>query len=305
MDVVNNIKLHGYTPVFYPLDDHFQIQKSEFEKWRNRYKPSVIILFHACGIRNILTSDKKFIRTISKNTLVIEDSVHLLINPESVKTVHENHVIIDSLRKTSPLNGSFIYSKTRIPYSSKHPEIPYRLFTHTLYQLFRITLQMGTILKSPAIIAYAHKTLLKSHDDMIGDNTEGHPGNPFTSWLHSFIQFSKIEQLKTKQSHWYSKNLSPLFHSKSPFYSIRVSKSIYKYLHVFPVGLKKTSGYTPEKLEKYLASLGFPVWVKFPDCPWSSTRSVLFLPLGFHVGYNEIRQISDALTEFAHTIYVS
>ena len=114
MDVVQNIQLHGYTPVLYTLDDHFQISKKNSDYLRRIQKPTVLILFHACGIQNKRLTDPVYIQSVAQNSLVIEDAVQRLVNPENIQLHHANHVIIDSLRKTSPLHGSFIYGSKQL-----------------------------------------------------------------------------------------------------------------------------------------------------------------------------------------------
>jgi hypothetical protein len=73
----------------------------------------------------------------------------------------------------------------------------------------------------------------------------------------------------------------------------------YKNLHVFPVGIRHKGRIPVAILKRQLMKLGIDNLLKFPDCPWSRNQYVLFLPLGFHVGYNEIDEICRLLLAFS------
>ena len=303
MDVVQNIQNHGYTPVFYPLDEHFQISKTKFDQLRRKYKPSVIVLFHSCGIQNKLLSDSHYIKEIAQNTLVIEDAVQRLVNPEKIQIHHTNHVIIDSLRKTSPLHGSFIYGSKQLianlDYKITDAEPRYQFLSFLLFVVFRIIFVVGVICNSSLLVRYAHTHILKKHDDLIGDSRFGHSGPWYIPLIHQYICFSSFEKLKLKQSFQYVE-LFKKTQSIQMLYNIHIYKKNYSYLHVFPVGFNLNIKYSHESINEYYRQLGIPVWTKFPDCPWSKTRAVLFLPLGFHVGYNEIDRVCRLLERMDH-----
>lgn len=294
MDVVQNIQNHGFIPVLYPLNDHFQIAKKHIDYLRKVHKPTVIILFHACGIQNKLLNDAVYIRKLADKILVIEDAVQRLVNPEHVRLYHPNHVIIDSLRKTSPLHGSFIYGSEQLVHNLDvqipDPEFIYQHITFILFILFRLIFLIGVIFKSNALVRCAHMYILKKHDDYIGDSRYGHNGPWYVPYIHQYICFSRIERRKQLQSIRYAGRITKI-HRMLTLYTIRIYKQNYPYLHVFPVGFKINNKYSHESINEYLSNLGIPVWTKFPDCPWSKTRAVLFLPLGFHVGYNEINSV--------------
>ncbi len=299
MDVVENIKQHGYTPVFYPLDNHFQIKKTDFEKLRKKYSPAVIIFFHACGIQQKILNNYEYIQRLAQHTLIIEDAVQRLVNPEKIRILHPNHVIIDSLRKTSPLHGSFIYGNAGTIISIPHPikpEYVYQLKTTILFVFFRLVFITGVLLKSNSIIRYAHKVILQAHDDTIGDSIVGHNGVWYVPLIHSYFNFPLVESLKKKQVIQYSHLLKDINKYNRHIYAIHIPEKDYSLLHVFPVGYHIRNTFTENTINSCLHRAGYPVWTKFPDCPWSKKRAVLFLPLGFHVEYNEIKDICSVIT---------
>lgn len=291
MDVVENIRAHGYTPILYPVDKHFQIQKNSLERFRKKYTPHAMVFFHACGIRNTLLSDRSYIRSISKKMLIIEDAVHMLLNPEEIDLVSDTHIVVDSLRKTSPLPGSFLYGTPKAIDSVKSPythEYVYLCYTFVLFMLFRFVFVAGILSRSDLLIRFAHTKILKKHDDVIGDSRAGHEGIWFIPFIHSFIHFQKIEQIKRNQAERYTHTLQKPYGTNDNRYTIRIPEKDFGSLHVYPVGYRISQSVSHDTINSVFEKREFPIWTKFPDCPWSKRYAVVFLPLGFHVEYNEI-----------------
>jgi len=293
-DVVTNMKLHGYSVAVYKLDKQFQIKKQTLLRSIQRHHPAVIILFHACGITNKVTKDKRFLQKMTKKAMLIEDSVHQLLDPQTVKPLNESHFIMDSLRKVSPLYGSFLYgTKQGMRFQqTKRLWSLYTLQTTLLYLWFRIVLLASHLFHNPLFAVYAHKTILKRHDDVIG-NMSSHRGIPGIAWISQWINRSGIERVKREQVKWYEHMMRSLFTKSSPFYRIQIPRGDYGKLHVYPVGLKKKAS---AELIAYLKDQHIVVWPKFEDSAWAKNHDVLFFPLGFHMGKTSIKRIAKSLT---------
>lgn len=298
MDVVHNIRSHGYIPVFYPLNDQFQTSIQSVRSAISKHKPRAIILFHACGISNTIITNPTYKTLFSKKYIVIEDSVHRLVNPSRIKIIHPNHFILDSVRKVSPLSGSFLYStRTEDLHFTFHftKEFSYRLWTRIYFLLFRLVFSAGVILRSFSLVTFAHTHILKLHDDIVGDNNVGHKGNWLHKYFHRHIHFPKIETKKYQQVKIYESKLKNIFANNSSWYQICIPKIDKKYLHVYPIGYKFKTSKQIIHMQDVLRAHRIPVWFKFLDAPWSKNRAVLFLPLGFHISNKEIRQICSLL----------
>jgi hypothetical protein len=284
-DVKNNIRLHGYVPQFYPVDKNFQIKESKLTLLIKRQKPSVLILFHACGITNTLVNPSFIAR--HKDTYIIEDCVHRLVNPATVILFNDNHFVIDSLRKVSPLPGSFIYGT---PVGLSFKQQPYHSTTYLFsslywYFLFRTIFIVSIILRNSRLAAYAHSAILKRHDDIIGDHMLPQRGLPISSFLSDWINYKKIEDRKIRQVMLYTKLLQSNLRAQAIYYPIHIPKRNYGLLHVFPIGIKHIPHGFIDTLHKH----SMAIWLKYEDSPWAKHRHVLFLPLGFHVSEEEIR----------------
>lgn len=306
-DVVDNIRSHGYTPVFYPLDDQLAISKEKLDRYIQQHIPHVIIIFHACGITRISQEYISSLCDTHADTLVIEDAVHKLVAPNTISLRQTNHYLMDSLRKVSPLPGSFLYQNGKAP--SVRPDATirewrYSLSVHITFWFFRTIFVMGTILHNARLIQFAHEKTLKIHDDIVGDSDGGYAGFTLIPHIHAFIDFEKIQQLKYTQVQLYEHYLDDVLKTSPLWYRIYIPDNQKKDLHVFPVGIKKKNVNSIfSRIEAYLHAHNIIVWFKFPDSSWSAHRGILFLPLGFHISHSDIKQTAHRLSEISSQLH--
>ena len=301
-DVLQNISRQGFRYKLWKMDRHFQTNVDSFINLIKRYEPQVVVIFHPAGITSNLMNDTQWINHLPKDSYIIEDAVHRLINPSNIKFTHKRHVIMDSLRKDSPLPGSFIYGSEE---NLSYKQSPFRLSRYFvsstfLYILFRLILYIGSLLNLSVVTDFAHEKVLKMHDDIIGDSWDSYPGFPLVPILHQFLNFEKIEHIKQHQVTLYKKNMQSVYQNPNKqniFYEISIPKSDFKNLHVYPVGINLPAVKT-KKLVAYLHKNNISVWVKFPECEWSTKNACLFLPLGFHVSDSEIIYTVNKLESF-------
>lgn len=292
MDVVENIRTHGYTPVFYPLDDHFRITQKKLESYIRKHTPAVLIIFHACGITHLSGAQLTPLFRRHHSTLVIEDSVHRLIHPETVTLIHPNHYVIDSLRKVSPLPGSFLYaSAASAPIQPDRSIFEWRYITgvYLKYALFRLLFVLGTILHSDRLVRLAHEHALQSHDNLVGDSRNGYAGGRIVPLIHSFLNFGKVTNLKHDQASLYMDKIKNFVKKHPAWYEIKIPRRAKQDLHVFPLGLRNSQQDVLMRIQSHLHKHHVVSWFKFTDAPWSRKRGVLFLPLGFHITHADIR----------------
>lgn len=295
-DVLDNIRLRGHEYIYYPLDEDFQISSSAFRRYLWLYRPDVVIVFHACGITSRLMVDISWLPDFPAGSLLIEDSVHRLVDPGRIQLIAPSHVVMDSLRKVSPFPGSrLIGSAAYLDFSVSRQSVLswYSLRSLFYFILFRLTFITGFIFHSSRLIIFAHDRILARHDDIIGDNLVAQPGLPFMSLFISRLDYSRFNKLKESQVVLYDQVLAPLFGRYPRLYRVNIDPSDYGRMHVYPLGFRCPP--RPEIIS-YFHSLGIPVWFKFTDSPWSLHRSVLFLPLGYHISHKQIRRVSGLLT---------
>ncbi len=292
-DVIENMRVHGYTVVTYRLDQHFQVKQQTLQNSIRKYHPAVVVLFHACGMTNPVVNKKTYIERITKKSILLEDCVHQLLDPSVVKPVNDSHFLMDSLRKVSPFYGSFLYGTKKgmqFQQTSKRLSL-YTMKTSFLYVLFRGILQAAHIFKKPSLALFAHEQLLKRHDTIIGDGI-AHQGMPLTAWMMQWMNREKLERVKREQVKWYEHMLTPIYKKSSPFYRIKIKRTDFGKLHVYPVGMKKKAD---KELLDFLKEKDIIVFPKFADSEWAKKRDVLFFPLGFHMDKNKIKIIAKTL----------
>lgn len=302
IDVVENIRTHGFQVEFYSLDEQLQPNTEQFWDILKKVKPQLLIIFHAAGITSNLLQPEIF-NQLPKDCYIIEDSVHRLVNPGKVKVINNQHFVMDSLRKVSPLFGSFLYgSLNGLEFTQAKLEFSrYFILTTVYFVLFKVGLIFSSIMNSTRVMKHTHERLLKLHDDVIGDRFKPQKGIFGAAWLHSWLDFDKVERLKQYQVQLYQRELHDLFESEL-FYEIRIPAGDEKLLHVYPLGICLSSeNKRTEKLLSFLQKRGVVVWTKFPESPWSKNQQVLFLPLGFHILDQDIVTIRKTLTGFVHS----
>lgn len=288
MDVAQNIISHGYIVKYYPLDTSFQISESLFTKYVQKFQPSAVVIFHACGIRSTILQTPFLRLLMKKGTVVIEDAVHNLIDMSAIAVQHKNHIIIDSLRKVSPLPGSFVYGKPEvIELLQQHVTSIswYSIQSGLYYFLFCIGMKFASILSSAKLAHLLHRHVLKWHDDIIGDELRSHKGLPIIQHIQRYIDVQRIQHVKQHQVALYMQT----------FHSLHIPQQTLPHtqeLHVFPY---ITSPRIAEKLYPLLAKKNIYVTQKFMDSPWGKRHAVLFLPLGPHVSNNEIVSLCHAI----------
>lgn len=299
LDVIENITLHGYKVAYYPLDHNFQISISRFNRIFHKVSPSSVIFFHVAGITNVLTTNQQFMERIGKQSLIIDDHVHRIIDSTRIKILHDRHLIIDSLRKNIPLPGSFAYSSKSTWTKLSTPRIHSlsyvsRVMAH--YIRYRISLIVGTIFHSKKLIKFAHHTTLKTHDDLVGDDISGNSGLPWIPSIHKYLNLSKIRSMKLRQTQTYLKRLIHLTKSSESFSIPRIPSKDLGELHAFPFIINSKQ---IQPVEKALANLN--VWSKFPDSIWSREKRIIFLPLGFHISASDQDLITSTIIKSLQT----
>jgi hypothetical protein len=275
-DVQNNITSHGYKYVHYHVTDDFKVNVREIISKIRKINPAVVLVFHPFGITTSLMNDTTWVKYLPENTILIEDCVHRLVDPKDIKIVTKNHLIMDSLRKVIPLQGSNVYGNKE--FLDFKPDIInasffYSLGVVVLWALMQFFLNIGLIKLGERIMKIGY--------DLIGDSIEGAGGWYIFDYFQKYIDYEKVKKIKTMQVLVYEKELKK--------YQRRLySPSDRGQLKSYPMTLSSERG---ERILKYLRSHGLMTKFELDDSAWSAKQKVIGLPLGVHLKKKDITWI--------------
>ena len=273
-DVENNIRLHGYKPVYYKINTNLTADKKSFKSKIDQIKPSVIVIFHPVGIKSNLVDDPKWLKKITGSSILIEDSVHRIVDPEEIKIFKKDHFIIDSLRKVVPLQGSNIYGRVEDLNFSVPP------FYQSFFYSIKVSLLWALMVLSWSLRfgRIAEGLMLKGYS-IIGDSMLPARGPFPANLLSSRINIGKVHDIKKRQAIYYEKELGKFFPVR-----INLSSKDKANLRAYPVILgKEYAGW----ILKFLRTNGLFVRFELNDSGWSRKQKIIYLPLGIQITKRE------------------
>ena len=294
-DVIKNMESHGLKIKTYPVDSNFQTDPKIFNNHLKKYQPDLVIIFHAVGITNkLLINYQTWLFSLPQNSLLIEDAVHRIINPKKISFISDRHIIIDSLRKVVPIQGSNLYGPKKLLTNLKPTKInltwSYQFKVIWWWLLFQFCLLMVLIFPFNRLKKWwnrqAEKTMLIGYN-YIGDSQLAGSGLNFFKKLSFKINHQHIFNVKVKQAKLYQQLLTPVFNSPD-FFKIKIDKSDYGNLRAFPFGLKIKNA---KKILSKLRKDGLLVRFELDNFGWTNKQKVIYLPLGPHVNDKEIQEI--------------
>ncbi len=300
-DVIDNMQAHGLTYKTYAVDRYLQPSESDFILKLKKYKPAVTIIFHAVGITNqLLKNSKNWLEFLPKNTILIEDCVHRVIDQENIRFITESHYIIDSLRKVVPLQGSWVYSTKPIPKVSTKTSFLtawYKFKVFFLWLVMQLFLSIVYYTQNSTIQKYGNRAaeyMMKFGYDVIGDHKLPASGILGMAWLSSKIDIEKIYKKKIEQVDLYKKLLGLLFNSKY-FFEIPFLEPDYSQLRGFPLGVNLE---TAEQFLEYVRSQNLLLRFELNDSVWSEKQKIIYLPMGLHVTKEDIEWVCKVIASY-------
>lgn len=283
MDVVENMKAHDLVPVWYPVDRNFQTDPKIFASYLQKHSPAVVVIFHAVGITNTLFDVFALWKlSLPKDTLLIEDAVHRVVNPRHIHLLTNRHFIMDSLRKVVPGMGSRMFGN--IPKIKKHSlqAIPYQLSVYWWWLVFQFFIHIR-------LSAFAERAMQAGYEK-IGDSFYGATGWSIFRKLADHIDYDFIYKTKEKQVQRYKKLFSGIF-AKKIFFPIDFPQEDQKHLRGFPLGIYK------DHKEKIIQRIRTKLLLRLEleGSPWTKKYGVIYLPLGPHISYKDQQNIASLL----------
>lgn len=287
-DVVMNMESHGLTAHAYPVDENLQPDVEQFRSYLRSFNPQVVVIFHPVGITNRLMKDiTQWIDYLPPQALLIEDSVHKVVDPARVVLTSERHYIIDSWRKVAPLQGAACYSRLSLPRLSYWPclvTLPYRFstFYHWIRMLWYIAVGQN---------GQATRAMNRGYD-LIGDSLVPSPTLSIMVWLWKHLDREKIYSSKNRQVLIYRKYLR----LDPSLYVVRFDESDFMELRGYPVVVKNQA---VEAFSRFVREHNLNLRFELEGCTWTESRKIIYLPLGPHLSDDEIRNICRQISQFS------
>jgi len=298
-DVAQNIQNHAYKIEYYELDDNFLCSFELLEEEVMRIKPSVVVILHVLGILNPIAAQSDKIKTLSANTIVIEDAVHRYNVLSDVQIYSKNHFLIDSRRKVTPFHGSTIYGAKgtlQWPCSNADTNFLLKWYIVFLFWLFQMVLSVGVRFKSMLVIKIADK-LIDYHDEFIGDNKKSLSRVIYYDSLWDRVDFEKIFKVKNKHITMYESLKKDLSHRKN-IRVITYTEDNKEQLRGFPIAVNASYA---DEFDRYLLANNIFLFRHLQDNRWSKKRGevVYFLPAGVQVNELEVSHVISCLGQVA------
>lgn len=283
LDVVENIKNHGYKPVCYQIRKNLTASKKDFTNKITKYKPKAVIVFNPVGITSNLFDDTRWLKNALKQSILIEDSVHNIINPSKVKIIKKNHFVIDSLRKVVPLQGSNLYGR-RQDLNFLPPGTFQSFFYKIKVCIYWFLMVIAWSFKKFSI---AEKLMLKGYK-IIGDSMLPASGPFISSFLSMRINIKEIEAIKKRQVELYEFALK----NKLPVRAL-MSEADKGKLRGYPLILPN---YKASKIIEAFRKKKVFVRFELDEFGWSQKYKIIYLPLGIQMN----RAAQDHICELSY-----
>ncbi|MCC7304238.1 hypothetical protein IT418_02385 [bacterium] len=297
VDVIKNIKNHGYEVAIYNLDKKLEVDREYLLKRIEEENPDIFINFDAVGVPTGLSEWLQ--KKLPFQKLIIEDKVHTLVGSSITNyPISDRHLILTSSRKVSPFQGSLaLYTRNARRSQNKVP-IRYTLQVFAIWIYYLALLHVSALVHSRKIARCAAKMLAK-HNDLIGDEKVSAPLPNFFLHIIDTIPVAWIEKIKTEEYRIYEELLSPLF--GDTIWTMPAAAKHSNTLRGYPVIME--SRYA-QKFISECQKQGFFTISELDDCQWAEKQKIFYLPLGPHLSFRDIQNIAQitqkALTTAIH-----
>lgn len=302
-DVEQNMRDHGYKVAYYPVSAQLTTTDKQLTSAITKHQPAVVVILHAVGITNALWQNLAWTSKLKPETIVIEDSVHRIVDPARIKLRSPNHLVIDSLRKVVPLQGCQVYGTAQaLPFA------PPPLWQSAVYAA-QVTLwwlvmdglwsmtQLVAGTRLAVQLARVSESAMLAGYDVIGDQPLSAAGWPVFSFLSRHINTPRIEHAKQKQVELYEsllQNFPQEIGSALPY-----EPDDRGLLRHWPLRLELATA--PQFLAR-LREQGLMVRFELNDSVWSRSHKIIYLPLGLHLAPSHIEHICQLVLRTAHEV---
>lgn len=293
-DVENNMRAHGLSVAHYPVNADLQTTQSQILHAIQSNQPSIIVVFHAVGICNQLLEQREWIKTLSLDSILIEDCVHRIIDPTQVRFYKKNHLIMTSLRKVSPLQGSVLFGRSEdLPFKESNSVSSwwYSIKVTALWFLMNISAQLAHTfyfyLKLAKLFSLKAEQCMLIGYDVIGDNLVPAKGWGLFFWLYKYINFEAIKKIKANQVLQYEK----LFSGRPLIYKPSDRKELRGWPLILSLDIAK-------RFLENVRNEGLYLRFELNNSDWSKKQKIVYLPIGPHISTEQQKTVAALVKKY-------
>lgn len=194
-DVSYRLEEKGYTIHYYELDNQLNLILEKFTNLSKQQCFGAVIVYYPMGLRKKTGSISFFRQILGEDCLIIEDCADCILEPNQVALLDKKHIIIDSLRKTLPVQGARLWCTKDIKTLKGKSFSIYRMKSAVLYYKYRMLFLLSNLFD-----LYKLKSLywraFGCHSDLIGTSLEPAKGFYLDEFLLKFIKVDSIKEKK-------------------------------------------------------------------------------------------------------------
>lgn len=290
MDVVNRLDMRGAICIPYKVTRDLLPDTESLFKEMAQYSPSIVILYHPLGLRLAESLISEVIDRGKREAIVIEDCADLFISTDEIELKSDNHVIIDSLRKVTPIQGARVFCSNK--FNLKGSNIShYSLLALLYYLTYRLLHLVGVALNSRKILDLCWSVFNK-HSDLIGASSSPNLGFLWDKYLANYVASDLIRKSKSEVCSIYVEEVNKRV-ALTPF-CIRLPEVSFDSLRFFPLVFQKGVG---DKISSLLERQLIFVDTHFNDSPHCEQLDYLLLPLWHTMTKDDVAFILDRVEE--------
>ncbi|MFA6322854.1 MAG: hypothetical protein WCX71_05305 [Candidatus Buchananbacteria bacterium] len=298
-DTLNFISHYGRL-IFYKVNSDFSIDKENYFEQIAKFNPKIIINYCFTGFELTLEEKTRLLQTIKPDTIIIDDFAHRIIEPEKIDYLNNNHFIIDSIRKHSPVLGSHLLGQKFLCQNKNVAGLNlYKLKAH-FWQLIKGALELGSYLFRSVFLNDLSEKAFLIHDEIIGNNPQATGG----SWL-SFLIYNLIDRKKLKAHYhqiamYYNQKLSET--KNALIYNLDskiIKKSELNYYPLFVNNKIKFDLLQYLREKNIFADILWPAEeVKNQELNYGLYDSFIIFPLNYLINKDDIDYLAKNIDEF-------
>lgn len=286
--------------IFYEVNNDFSINKESYFNQIIEYQPKIILNYCFTGF-DLTTAERKKIALICpKNSLIIEDCAHRILEKKDIKPVNANHFYIDSIRKFSPFLGSHLINTGFNCAPNTVDKINfYQIKCHFLQLIKGCLYFLSYLFNSRRFYLLAEEIFFKL-DGLIGEYQRPTLGSCFSYKLYSFLNLNKIKNQRKSLASCYHRHLSPINHPD--FKNLGLNRIISAELNYYPIFVNPA---IRNDFLKYLneKNIFAEILWEIADSPPNGLNKYLYaslviLPLTYLTREKDVKYIASIIKDF-------